>query len=97
MLRKSVYKNRSYNKSYYDKKHKTPHKYSVGDYIVLKNIDVTPNVSKKLIPKYKGPYEIKKVLDNDRYVVTDVENFQITQKPFEGICSPDNMKLWLHD
>nr|CAI5854752.1 unnamed protein product [Callosobruchus analis] len=52
---------------------------------------------KKLIPKYKGPYEITKVLDNDRYVVTDVENFQITQKPFEGICSPDNMKLWLHD
>lgn len=85
-----------YNKTYFDKKHKTPFEYKVGDYVMVKNMDVTPGVNKKLIPKFRGPYEIRTVLDNDRYVISDVENFQLTQRPFEGISSPDNMKLWLH-
>lgn len=85
-----------YNKQYFDKKTKPPYKYKNGDYIMLKNFDVTPGVNKKLIPKYRGPYEVKQVLDNDRYLITDVDNFQLTQRPFEGVFSPDSMKLWLH-
>lgn len=60
----------------------SPLSYKVGDYVLLKNGDVTPGVNKKLIPKCKGPYVVKKCLPNDRYVVTDVENFQVTQMPY---------------
>lgn len=85
----------NYNKEYFDKRHRPPHKYCIGDYVMIKNLDVTPGVNKKLLPKFRGPYEVKKVLDNDRYLVIDVENFQVTQRPFEGICCPENMRMWL--
>jgi len=85
-----------YNKEMFDSKHKTPYQYNVGDYIIVKNFDVTPNVNKKLIPRFRGPYEVKKVLVHDRYLISDIEGFQITQRPFQGIFGPKNMKLWLN-
>lgn len=87
----------NYNKERFDKKHKQPYKYKVGDLVMVINRDVTPGINKKLLPKYRGLYEVKKVLNNDRYVITDVHNFQISQKPFEGIFGPENLKLWLTD
>lgn len=88
-------KNQEYNKKRYDNCHKAPYQYKLGEFILLRNYDVTPNVNKKLIPKFKGPYQVKKLLENDRYLICDIENFQITQKPFEGIYGPENMKPWL--
>ncbi|XP_063920594.1 uncharacterized protein LOC135135466 [Zophobas morio] len=85
----------AYNKRMYDQKHRPPKPYNVGDYVMIKNIDVTPGINKKLLPRYRGPYEIKKSLGNDRYWITDVEGFQVTQIPFEGVCCSENMKLWL--
>ncbi|XP_076660892.1 uncharacterized protein LOC143364412 [Halictus rubicundus] len=52
----------NYNKAYFDKKHKPPYTYTTGDYIMLRNFESTPGVSQKLLPKYKGPYEITKCL-----------------------------------
>lgn len=84
-----------YNKKYYDKRHKTPNVYDIGDYVMIKNIDVSAGVNKKLIPKFKGPYVIRKVLDADRYVISDPDGHQLTQLPYEGVCSPENMKKWI--
>lgn len=61
---------------------------------MVKNYDATPGVPKKLIPRFKGPYEVKKVLRNDRYVLEDVENFQLTQKPYSGTWESCNMRPW---
>jgi hypothetical protein len=52
-------------------------------------------VNKKLIPKFKGPYVESKVIDFDRYVIVDIEGNQITQRPYEGIIGPDQMKRWV--
>lgn len=79
----------------YNVSRKEPVKYSVGDYVMIKNVDVTHGVNKKLIPKFKGPYVVRKVLDYDRYVIGDIEGNQITQRPYEGIIGPDQMKRWV--
>lgn len=52
----------NYNKEKFDQSHKEPLKYELGDYVMVKNVDVTPGINKKLLPKYRGPYEIKKFL-----------------------------------
>jgi len=83
------------NKLYYDKSHKSPKKYAIGNYIMVKNVDTTPGVNKKHIPKFKGPYEIKKVLPNDRYVIQDIPAFQVTQRPFNSVYEARNMKPWI--
>ncbi|XP_037939272.1 uncharacterized protein LOC119672324 [Teleopsis dalmanni] len=65
-----------------------------GDFVVIKNVDTTAGTNKKLLPKFKGPYVVQKKLQNDRYVVRDIENAQITQIPYEGIIEACNIKLW---
>lgn len=65
--------------------------YKEGDFVVLKSVD-----SHKLSQKFKGPYQIKKILPNDRFVVSDIEGFQISSMPFNSVCSPQNMRKWVH-
>lgn len=84
--------NQNYNKRQIDKKRKKCTNYKEGDFIVLKTGE-----THKLAPKYKGPYKIQKILPNDRYVVTDIEGFQIANTPFNSVCSPQNMRKWMSD
>lgn len=58
-------------------------------------METAAGINKKLIPKYKGPYVIKKVLDHDRYVVADVDGFQLTQRPYTGVLAPDQMHPYI--
>lgn len=81
--------------SQYNSSRKEPVKYNTNDYVMIKNFDVTPGVNKKLIPKFKGPYTVRKVLDKDRYIVADIDGNQITQRPFEGVVGPDQMRKWV--
>lgn len=83
-----------YNERFVNEKRKSPTEYIEGDYVVIKNFDCNTGVARKLIPKYKGPYKITKVLDNDRYVLEDVEGFQQTQIPYRGIWAAQNIKHW---
>lgn len=82
----------NYNMLKYDKKHKCANKYKEGDYVVILNTHSTPNTNKKLIPKYRGPYEIKKILPNDRYVVQNIVLFQDTQTSYEGVLDMSRIK-----
>lgn len=61
---------------------------------MIKNIDNSVGVNKKLLPKFKGPYRIFKVLPNDRYVIKDIENGQITQIPYDGVVEACHIRLW---
>ena len=51
-------------------------------------------MSRKLMPKYDGPYKIIEVLENDRYVVTDVQGAQRYQKRYTGVHPVDSLKLF---
>lgn len=82
------------NKSYVDGRRRPATSYSVGDYVVVKNFDCNVGVSRKLIPKYKGPYGVSKVLGNDRYLLEDVDGFQQSRIPYRGIWAANNMRPW---
>lgn len=53
--------------------------------------------NKKFVPKYKGPYIVKQVLSFDRYVITDIEGFQVTQMPYNSVVAADTMRSYIRE
>ena len=90
-------KNREKSKQRYDQRHEPSKSYRTGEKVMIRHHDVTPGINKKLIPTFKSPYEITKVLDHDRYVVQDIESFQLTRTPFSTIVGADQMKYWIRN
>lgn len=86
---------RDYNKIYYDKKHRKPTQYNVGDYVLIRDTVLKPGEDKKLKSNYKGPYQVTKALNNNRYVIQDIPGFNITSRPYNSILSPDRLKPWV--
>lgn len=91
----AVEKIQQYNKTVYDRRHKKPTKYNEGDYVMLRKLQAKPGTSRKLRPQYRGPYIIKKVLRNNRYVVHDVPGFNISSRPCNTTVSSDKLKFWV--
>jgi len=73
----------------------SPSNNKVGDYVEIRNIETTTGINKKLVPMFKGPYVVKKALDRDRYVVADIDGFQLIQRPYTGILAPDQMRPYM--
>lgn len=83
------------DKEAYDKIRKMGVQYKKGDLVrVIRAITGIEGQSKKLEPKCRGPYRIKKVLPNDRYVVEDTP---ITRKGrrYEAIIAVDKIYPWV--
>lgn len=74
--------------------HKTPLSYSEGDLVLLRYEPPADGGSRKLMPRFRGPYVVDKVLGADRYVVKDTPATRVTQKPFESVYAADKMKPW---
>jgi len=49
----------------------------------------------KFAPKYRGPYKISRVLPNDRYELSDIEDCQLTQLPYRGILEAARLRPWM--
>lgn len=94
---KTILKNQEYNQRYVDKSRKEARQYQEGDYVGIRNFDTTPGAPKKLVPEFKGPYEIAKVLRNDRYIAREVEHFQTTRRPYEGTWEASNIRPWMQE
>lgn len=90
-----IKKSQKYSKEYFDNKRKPTHVYKVDDYVMIKNIETTAGVSHKIIPKFKGPYKVMKILRNDRYVIKSIDDYQKTGKLYEGTCEAANMRPWI--
>lgn len=77
-------------------KNRRPHaQFKEGDYVLIRNVDTTVGTNKKFIPKFRGPYQVHKVLPNDRYVIRDIENCQITQIPYDGIIEASRIRKYV--
>lgn len=61
---------------------------------MIRNVDTSIGSNKKLIPKHRGPYVVRKVLVNDQYVITDIDNRQVTQLPYDGVVEAKRIRLW---
>nr|CAH7714828.1 unnamed protein product [Callosobruchus chinensis] len=80
-------------KAYFDAKRKKSHVYGLGDLVLIRRTNVaSEGKSKKLVPKFSGPYAVKKVLEHDRYVVEDLPGSRRARKAYQGIWSADKMK-----
>lgn len=85
---------KAYNKTYYDKRHTKPSKYKPNDFVLIRDTTVKTGEGRKFKPNYKGPYLVSKVLNKNRYVITDIPGFNVSQRPYDSILSTDRMKLW---
>lgn len=54
------------NSDIINRKFRPPVTFSEGEFVVIRNIDTTVGTNKKFLPKFKGPYQIHRVLPNDR-------------------------------
>ena len=78
----------------FNAKHKGPQTYVEGELILIRAEHAATGQSRKILPRYKGPYVINKVLGNDRYEIKDTPTTQVTQKPFVSVFASDKMKRW---
>ncbi|KAJ8916988.1 hypothetical protein NQ315_012903 [Exocentrus adspersus] len=88
-------KKQSSQKARFDRHRKSGDSFDVGDRVLVRS---TPNCndgkSKKLLPRYSGPYVIAKKLDHDRYVVEDPIGSSRSQRKYRGVVSVDKMKAF---
>lgn len=82
-------------KAAYDKKACTPALYSVGDLVSIEREIQSTGQSRKLIPKFQGPYRVVEVLGNDRYRIEDTPITKKGNRKYSAIIAVDKMKRWM--
>lgn len=89
-----IKKEQARQKDHFDRKRKRPHEYQQGDLVLIRRDPVACGEPRKLRPLFKGPYEVKEVLGNDRYLLADIEGAERTRRRFQSVYSSDLMKPW---
>ncbi|KYQ53255.1 hypothetical protein ALC60_07596, partial [Trachymyrmex zeteki] len=74
---------KAYNKTIYDKRHRSV--YKPGDLVMIRDSTVKIGENKKLKPDFKGPFKVTKVLDKNRYVVQDILSYSLTSRSYNSI------------
>ncbi|KAL0902042.1 hypothetical protein ABMA27_000009 [Loxostege sticticalis] len=83
----------------FDQNRKRARSYSVGDLVRIERTVIDKDhlgKSKKLVPKFQGPYRIVKVLPNDRFLVEDTPLTRKGNKRYENIVAIDKVHPWLN-
>lgn len=77
----------------YDKKRGRPREFQVGDVVAIMQTSFpATGDSKKLLPKFKGPYRITAKLPNDRYAALKVSE---RYRKCPAVISVDKIKPWI--
>ncbi|CAH2108926.1 unnamed protein product [Euphydryas editha] len=80
-------------KEYYDKGRAPTKIFKEGDLVMIPNYNPEKGKSKKLAPKFRGPFKISSVLDKDRYEVSSIEGH--SKRKYKNIYSADQLKRWI--
>lgn len=84
-------------KTYFDLKRKPAPNFKLGDLVVIRiPSHSNEGQSTKLLPLFKGPFQVVEVLGHDRYRVTDMRGAERSVKRYNGIACVENMKPWIH-
>lgn len=85
-----------YQKQRYDEKHVPPKTFGIGQHVLIRKAKGSNDgQSRKLEPRYKGPFVVTKALDRDRYVVDELPGSKRSRKAYTGICPSERMKLFV--
>ena len=80
-------------KKYYDKSRKEAVKYSKDDLVLVQITSVSPTgSSKKLLPKFRGPFRVVSALFNDRYVVEDLREGRYKAR---SVAAVEKLRPWM--
>ncbi|KAL0281608.1 UNVERIFIED_CONTAM: hypothetical protein PYX00_002543 [Menopon gallinae] len=82
------------DKTRYDSRHKKPTRYKEGDCVLVKKEYPATGESRKLLPKYKGPYMIRRCLPHDRYVLVSSPGEDGKARRRHFIFATDRLKPW---
>lgn len=83
-------------KQIFDARRKTACVYNVEDLVVIKiPSQSNDGLSTKLLPLFKGPFQVIDVLGQDRYKVKDMRGAERSSKHYEGTTCAENMKPWI--
>ncbi|CAH0725349.1 unnamed protein product, partial [Brenthis ino] len=83
-------------KESFDKHRCIPPKYNVGDLVRVERQVPATGQSKKLVPKFQGPYRIASILDHDRFAIEDTPLTSKRGRSFSTIVAIDKIKPWLN-
>lgn len=96
MVDANIKSNAERQKASFDSKRKEAPNYKVGDLVVLKIPSHTNDgQSTKLMPLYKGPFQVTNILGHDRYQVADMRGAERSSKRYDGVACVENMKPWI--
>lgn len=84
-------------KQRFDKSHIKARQYQEGDLVLIKiQSQSNDGQSQKLLPVFKGPFQIKKCLGHDRYEVSDLRDSERSAKRYTGQAAVENIKPWIN-
>lgn len=88
--------NRTIIKTQFDKKRRAAPELSKGDIVMIRSEPPASGESRKLLPKYRGPYEVVKSIGNDRYLIQDIKGESQSSRVYKGILPIDRLKIIKH-
>ncbi|CAG4951998.1 unnamed protein product [Parnassius apollo] len=81
-------------KAYYDRNRAPTKLFNLGDLVMIPNHHNPANgKSKKLCPKFRGPFKISGVLKNERYEISSIVG--ISKRNYKSIYPADQLKRWI--
>lgn len=82
-------------KKAYDKSRYLPPQYKVGDLVRVERQIPSTGHSRKLIPKFQGPYRITKIYDHDRYQIESTPLTKKSGRQYDTVVAVDKIRPWL--